>query len=192
MWVLLAPKSMHRHVPSRWPLLKQGPFPGASCVVLRVTGTMTPSDFSPGVVVDFVKWTYTTSYAACDPRPDEISPVSLTTVPAFHSPYAGEFFEAAFPDSSPLPWPSKCTNFSALPCSPEGANMTTLQDSLHGTDCRFAPLFRVTPLHHRRSPQAVGACYAALWRLPRPDFHRQAIRHTGSRSRSLQDTPCGC
>lgn len=102
-------------------------------------GTMTPSDFSPGIVVDFVKPTYTTSYAVCDLRPDEISPVSLMTVPAFHSPYAGEFLEAALPESSPLPWPSRYMKRSALPCSPEGVNMTTLQDSLHGTDYRLAP-----------------------------------------------------
>jgi len=51
--------------------------------------------------------------------------------------------------------------------------MTTLQDSLDGTDCRFASpprgTLRFTTTSH---PEAVGACYVALWRLPRPDFHR--------------------
>jgi hypothetical protein len=32
---------------------------------------------------------------------------------------------------------------------------------------------RFTTLGH---PEAVAACYVALWRLPRPDFHRLVIR----------------
>ena len=32
-------------------------------------------------------------------------------------------------------------------------------------------------------PGAVAACYVALWRLPRPDFHRLVIR-------AFQGTPC--
>ena len=39
-------------------------------------------------------------------RPRETSLVALPAFPTFRSPYAGEFFEAASPDSSPLPWPS--------------------------------------------------------------------------------------
>ena len=42
-----------------------------------------------------------------DPRPREISLVALMALPAFRSPYAGGFFEAARPVSSPLPWPSR-------------------------------------------------------------------------------------
>ena len=41
------------------------------------------------------------------PRPDEISLVALMAVRAFRSPYAGESFGAARPESSPLPWPSR-------------------------------------------------------------------------------------
>ena len=33
-------------------------------------------------------------------------------------------------------------------------------------------------------PSAAAACYVALWRLPRPDFHRLVIR-------TFQGTPCG-
>ena len=43
-----------------------------------------------------------------DPRPREISLVALMALPVFRSPYAGGFFEAACPESSPLPWPSRC------------------------------------------------------------------------------------
>jgi len=95
---------------------------------------------------------------AVDPRPREISLVALMAIPAFRSPYAEEFFGAALPDSSPLPWPSLCMNRSALLCSPLGANMSALQDSLHGTDCWFAPPSqRDTPLHHLRSPGSSGS-----------------------------------
>src|SRR3990172_6693359 len=71
-------------------------------------------------------------------RPREISLVALPAFPTFRSPYAGEFFEPASPESSPLPWPSLLLRSSALPC-PFRVNMTTLQDSRNGTDCRFAP-----------------------------------------------------
>ena len=92
------------------------------------------------------------------PRPREISPVALTAFPASRSPYAEEFLGAASPDSSPLPWPSLSLKSSALPCSPLGANMSTLQDSLDGTGCWFAPPSqRDTPLRHTGSPQCNGS-----------------------------------
>ena len=56
-----------------------------------------------------------------DPRPREISLVALIALPAFRSPYAGGFFEAARPESSPLPWPSRQMKRSAPSCSPCGA-----------------------------------------------------------------------
>jgi hypothetical protein len=51
-------------------------------------------------------------------RPRETSLVALPAFPTFRSPYAGEFFEAASPESLPLPWPSLWLRSSALPCSP--------------------------------------------------------------------------
>ena len=63
---------------------------------------------------------YTTPAAGCGPRPGEISPVPQVTVPAFRSPYAGGFFEAALPESSPLPWPSRAYKRSAPSCSLRG------------------------------------------------------------------------
>ena len=114
------------------------------------------------------------------------------TFRTFRSPYAEEFFEAAAPESSPLPWPSRSLKRSALPGSPCGANISTLQDSLHGTDCSFAPPSRsIAPLHHSTSPWAVEACYVALWRLPRPDFHRQVIKDARL-VRPPQGTPAAC
>ena len=43
------------------------------------------------------------------------------------------------PGSSPLPWPSLRMTNSAPSCSPHGANISTLQDSLDVTGCCFAP-----------------------------------------------------
>jgi hypothetical protein len=37
-----------------------------------------------------------------------ISPVPCSAVRTFRSPYAGRFFQAASPKSSPVPWPSPC------------------------------------------------------------------------------------
>ena len=34
-------------------------------------------------------------------------------------------------------------------------------------------------------PGAAAACYVALWRLPRPDFHRLVIR-------TFHGAPCAC
>jgi hypothetical protein len=95
-------------------------------------------------------------------RPDEISPVPSSTVTTSRSPYAGEFFGAAVPDSSPLPWPSPRVIGSALPC-PLRVNITTLQDSLDVTDCWFAPPSRRdTPLQHPRSSKSTGRLLRGL------------------------------
>ena len=91
-------------------------------------------------------------------RPREISLVALMAVPTFRSPYAAEFFGAARPESSPLPWPSRSMKRWALRWSPCGANISALQDCLHGTDCWFAPPpQRNTPLHHLQSPGSSGS-----------------------------------
>jgi hypothetical protein len=79
-------------------------------------------------------------------------------LPAFRSPYAGGFFEAAPPESSPLPWPSRSLKRSAPACSPCGVNMSTLQDSLDGTDYWVAlPSQEDTALHHPQSPRSSGS-----------------------------------
>jgi hypothetical protein len=44
-----------------------------------------------------------------DRRPGRASPVPAATVQTFHAPYAGRFFRAALPGSTPLPWPSPRT-----------------------------------------------------------------------------------
>ena len=94
---------------------------------------------------------------AADPRPREVSRVALMALPAFRSPYAGGFFEAALPESSPLPWPSRSLKRSAPACSPCGAHMSTLQDSLDGTDSWVAlPSQEDTALHHPQSPGSSG------------------------------------
>lgn len=59
--------------------------------------------------------------------------------------------------SSPLPWPSPSLRGSAPSCSPSGANISTLQDSLYVTGCCFAPLSPGdTTLQHSQSPDCIG------------------------------------
>lgn len=119
---------------------------------------MIPSDLSRGIAPDFASGLIPGLPRVVAPRPREISPVALTAFPASRSPYAEAFLGAASPDSSPLPWPSRSLQRSALPCSPLGANMSTLQDSLNGTGCWFAPPSqRDTPLRHTGSPQCNGS-----------------------------------
>jgi hypothetical protein len=90
-------------------------------------------------------------------RPREISPVPSPSFTTSRSLYAGEFFGAAFPGSSHLPWPSPRMKSSALPSSPIGANISTLQDSLHVAGCGFAlPSQEDTTLQHLQSPGSTG------------------------------------
>jgi len=147
-----------------------------------VISTMTSSDSSGRVPLDFDSRLIPRVAVDVGHGPPEVSLVPPSPVPAFRPPYAEEFFEGAFPDSSPLPWPSPGLNGSALPW-PLRVNITTLQGSLHVTDYWGARLSQEdTPLQHLWSPRALGACDVALWRLPRPDLHRLAdgdlSRHT--------------
>jgi hypothetical protein len=65
--------------------------------------------------------------------PGRASPVPVVTVCAFHAPYAGEFFAAAPPGSSPLPWPSpRLPRLGSLCCPPEGG---TLNDAAGFASC---------------------------------------------------------
>src|SRR3989304_6148969 len=158
---------MHRHLPPRRTWLKQGGFPPArfGCprhrrydFPLRLLTRCPPGlrihVLIPGVSKDVGF------------RPREISLVALPAFPTFRSPYAGEFFEPASPESSPLPWPSLLLRSSAPPC-PFRVNMTTLQDSRNGTDCRSAPPPRIGILRFAAPgrPRAAGSCYVGLWRL---------------------------
>jgi len=94
---------------------------------------------------------------AVDPCPREVSRVALMTLPACRSPYAGGFFAAAPPESSPLPWPSPSLQRSAPACAPCGVTMSTLQDPLDGTDYWVAlPAQEDTALHHPQSPRSSG------------------------------------
>ena len=90
-------------------------------------------------------------------RPCEISPVPSSTFTTSRSPYAGGFFAVVYSGSSPLPWPSPSLIGSAPSCSPFGANLSTLQDSLYVTGCCFALLSQeVTSLQHSQSPGCTG------------------------------------
>jgi hypothetical protein len=122
-----------------------------------------------------------------DHRPRETSPAPSPAFTTSRPPHAGEFFGATFSGSSHLPWPSPSLTGWALPCSPSGANLSTLQacpeivEGIH-----FMSRAAVLPSFLRRTqrfstsgrPEALVACYATSWQ----DFHRLA-------DDSFQDTP---
>lgn len=178
---------MHRHFSPRLTQLKQGTFPPMRLCCPHHQQYYVPlrllTEHRPGlrnnVLIPVLP-------RAVDPRPREISLVALMAFPAFRSPYAGGFFEAAFPESLPLPWPSRSLKRSAPSCSPCGANMSTLQDSLHGTDCSFAlPSQEVTALHHTRSPRCSGSLLRgslAITTTGLPPVSHQNLQGTPSRS----------
>ena len=88
---------------------------------------------------------------------NEISPVPSTTFTTSRSPYAGGFFGAASQVLHTfLGLRSYVTN-SAPSCSPFGANISTLQDSLYVTGWCFAPSSqRDTTLRHSQSSSCTG------------------------------------
>jgi hypothetical protein len=86
----------------------------------------------------------------------ETARVPPCPVSAGRSPDAGAFFGAAFPESSPRPWPSPGVHGSALSC-PWPVTSTARQDSREVADGGVAPLAqRETPLQHPRSPTSTG------------------------------------
>ena len=118
-----------------------------------------------------------------DHRPNKTSPVLSPTFTTSRSPYAGEFFGAAFPGSSRLPWPSLSLTSLALPCSPLRANLSALQDSLHVAGCGLALLSQeVTTLQHLRSPRSTGCllrgCLTITATGLSPASRRQLSGHT--------------
>jgi hypothetical protein len=91
--------------------------------------------------------------------------------------------------SSRLPWPSPSLTGSAPPCSPPGANISTLQacpELVGGIHLMLRAaalrsfLRRIQRFSTSGRPEALAA-----WPLPRPDFHRLA-------DDSFQDTPANC
>ena len=72
---------------------------------------------------------------------------------------------------------------SALPGSPYGVNISTLQDSLNGADYWVAPPSqRVTPLHHLQSPGSSGSLLRGSLAITTtglpPDSHQNLARRT--------------
>ena len=175
---------MHHHVSPRSTPLKQGTFPPMRfccphphqyCVPLRLLTRHRPG-FRSNVLMPRLP-------RAVDPRPREISLVALMALPTFRSPYAGGFFEAARPESSPLPWPSRQMKRWAPSWSLAGLNMSTLQDSLDGTDYGVALLSQEdTALHHTQSPRCSGSLLRGSLVITTtglsPVSHQDLSRHT--------------
>jgi len=113
---------MHRHLPPSQAWLKQRPFPTYGSVVRTIIGIMASSDFSAGFPQTSLQSLYQGLPGMWCPGPTETSLVAQSTFTTFRSPYAGEFFEAALPDSSPLPWPSPhFDRLGSLSCKAIGA-----------------------------------------------------------------------
>ena len=108
-------------------------------------------------------------------RPDEISPVPSSTFATSRSPYAGGFFAAAYPGSSPLPWPSLSATawLPLLPVSGHLFRRCKIHFKLRAA--ALLPFLRgIQRFCTASHPAAQVACYVATCLLPRPDFHRLA------------------
>ena len=149
---------MHRHLPPRLSTVEAEALPSHRVLLSRWSSVLWPPPTShsafPWISLLQLIPVITTGV---DHRPNETSPVPSPAFPTSRSPYAGEFFGAARSGSSRLPWPSPSLTSSALPCSPFGANLSALQDSLYVAGCGFALLSQeVTTLQHLRSPRSTG------------------------------------
>ena len=124
---------------------------------------MASSDFSPGFLLDFTFRLIPFVTVDVGHRPDEISPVPSSTFTTSRSPYAGGFLTAAFPGSSPLPWPSLIREQFGSLFSRFRVAISTLQDSLYVAGCYFASLSQgVTTLRHSQSPDCTGCLLRGL------------------------------
>jgi hypothetical protein len=121
-----------------------------------------------------------------------ISPVPCSAVRTFRSPYAGRFFQAASPRSSPVPWPSPCRK--GLGSASFLRERRTCYDAA-GFASSYGPHARSTPngafvvtLRRFGSLLAPATSYTAAWSLPWPDLHR-LVEH--SFQDALRPQVCG-
>jgi hypothetical protein len=106
-----------------------------------------------------------------------ISPVPHSAVQTFRSPCAGGFLGAAYPSSSPRPWPSPLSQGLGSPLSPWVSRDLLRRCRIHltlRTACLLDPrrVF-VVALRRRGSLLAPATSYTAAWSLPWPDSHRR-------------------
>ena len=108
-------------------------------------------------------------------RLDEISPVPSSTFTTSRSPYTGGSFTAAFPGSSPFPWPSLLSHKLGSLFFPFGLTFRCCKIHFMLRAVASLSLLRrlqrfSTPGH----PDALVACYLAACSLPGLDFHQRA------------------
>ena len=117
---------------------------------------MTSSDCSYGLPPAFTDAAYTKGYRGCGPLTVGALPCSTTYCPYIPLPLRRGILRGCIQNLHLFHGLHPNSTGSAPPGSLAG-NITTLQDSLDGTDCRFAPPSqRVTPLQHPRSPGGTG------------------------------------
>jgi hypothetical protein len=106
-----------------------------------------------------------------------ISPVPHSAVQTFRSPCAGGFLGAAYPSSSPRPWPSPLSQRLGSPLFPWVSRTCLRRCRIHltlRTACLLDPRGAfVVALRRRGSLLAPATSYAAAWSLPWPDSHRR-------------------
>ena len=170
---------MHHHVAPRSTPLKQGTFPPMRFCCPHHPQYYVPlrllTRHRPGFRIDVLMPRLP---RGVDPRPREISLVALMALPAFRSPLRRRVLRG-------------CTSrvFASSMAVATHETLGSLLVPLRGLTCRRCRIpfmVRTTRLRSFRRrilrfttpgrPGAAAACYVALWRLPRPDFHRLVIR----------------
>jgi hypothetical protein len=127
---------------------------------------------------------YTEALAACGARDPMRSPLLPCWLCEHSAPPTPESSSGLLVQSlHPFRGLRESLRRSALSCSPCGANMSALQDSLHGTDCWLAlPSQEVTALHHTRSPWCSGSLLRGSLAITTaglaPASHQNLARHT--------------
>jgi hypothetical protein len=132
---------MHRHLPPRLSTIEVEALPSHRVMLSRWSSVLWPPPTShPASLWISLHQLIPAITMGVGHRPNETSPVPSPTVTTSRSPIRRGVLRRCFPGSSRLPWPSLCMTSSALPCSPLGANLSALQDSLYVAGCGFALL----------------------------------------------------
>ncbi len=142
------------------------------------TGTIAPSDSLPAAR-HFTFWAYRSApYEKKKYRAREGLPSSRHNFLACRSPYTGEFFRAALPRASRVPWPS--------PSYPRLGSLLSLSGLFFDDAAGFTSCYGLSICSHSAELLCHGAStlgslhqlpvsYEATWLLPRPDFHRLVV-----------------
>jgi len=175
---------MHRHLLPRFSLVEIETLPSGLVLLSLPSSVLWPPPTSHPASSRFslIKLIPVVTTAVTH-RPNEISPVPSSTFSTSRSPYTGGFFGAAFQVLHTFHGLRFCMTSSAPSCSLFRVNLSTLQDSLYVTGCRFAFLSQeVTSFQHSQSPNCTGCLLPGRLAVTRiglsPISRRQLSGHT--------------